>query len=282
MSYRWSHVRMALGAYLVIHFGMLIPWAREVFSREGVRPAAASPLLRLFPNALALCDAPWAVTALLVLGVASAAALALGRHDRAAALVCWYVWACLFGRNPLIANPSLAYVGLLLWVHALRPASGELSPSLRWTLWALMALGYSYSGWAKLTSSSWLDGTAILRVLESPLARPSTLRTLALELPRGLLQAVSYGVLGLELAFASLACIRPLRPWLWGALLALHLSLLLFLDFADLSLGMVLLHAATFNPAWLKAQGGVLETCSEEASAAEIGSPGRISSGMPL
>jgi hypothetical protein len=34
-------------------------------------------------------------------------------------------------------------------------------------------------------------------------------------------------------------------------MLALHLGLLFVIDFADLSLGMVLLHLFTFDPEWL-------------------------------
>jgi hypothetical protein len=38
--------------------------------------------------------------------------------------------------------------------------------------WILMAVGYSYSGLTKLTSPSWLDGTAITYVLENPWPAP--------------------------------------------------------------------------------------------------------------
>jgi hypothetical protein len=240
--------RIALAAYLAVHFVMLLPFGTEVFSSQGVFPAAASPLLQLFPNVLGLVDAPWAVSAVLVVGALAAVALLLGVRQRVAALVCWYVWACLFGRTPLISNPSIPYVGLLLMALALRPAGTErLSKPLRTVVWVLMALGYSYSGWTKLDSASWLDGTAIAHVLEGPLARPGGLQVILLALPPAFLRVATWGVLGLELAFAPLACVARLRPWLWAAMLALHLGLLVVIDFADLSLGMVLLHLFTFE-----------------------------------
>ncbi|MCU0696677.1 MAG: hypothetical protein MUC96_09125 [Myxococcaceae bacterium] len=244
--------RIALGAYLAVHFLMLLPFGTEVFSNEGVFPAEASPLLHLFPNVLALSDAPWAVTGLLLVGVLAAMALVVGTRQRVAALVCWYVWACLFGRTPLISNPSIPYVGLLLMALAARPVGTErLSRPLFTVVWVLMALGYSYSGWTKLDSASWLDGSAIAHVLEGPLARPGGLQVVLLALPPVMLRVVTWGVLGLELAFAPLACVARLRPWLWATMLALHVGLVVLIDFADLSLGMVLLHLFTFDPRWL-------------------------------
>lgn len=52
-------------------------------------------------------------------------------------------------------------------------------------------------------SPSWLDGTAIVRVLESPLARPGFLRDAALGLPAPLLRSMSYAALALELFVAD-------------------------------------------------------------------------------
>jgi hypothetical protein len=44
-----------------------------------------------------------------------------------------------------------------------------------------------------------------------------------------------------ELLVAPLALIRRLRPWLWLALTGMHLGLMALIDFADLSLGMLML-----------------------------------------
>jgi hypothetical protein len=253
--------RAALGAYLTVHFAQLLPWAMELFSSDGVLPAQASPLLRAFPNVLALCDAPWAVTGFVAAGVLLAMALLAGWWDRLAALFLWYVWACLFGRNPLIANPGLPYVGLLLLVHAALPRRPGPSEKTRWSVppalfgavWVLMALGYSYSGYTKLLSPSWVDGSALAAVLDGPLARPGWLRAALLALPAPVLRVCTWGTLALELLFAPLTLWRRARPLLWAALLAMHVSLIVLLDFADLSLGMVMLHLFTFDPAWVPA-----------------------------
>lgn len=266
---QYSAFRAIFGAYLFVHFAQLTPWGAEVFSNHGMLPdGAASPLLRLFPNVLALYDAPTFVTALLVIASVASLLFAIGYYDRAAAVALWYVLACLFGRNPLIANPGLPYIGLLLLAHACLPRApygsferrGRIDPAGEWQMpqeiylvvWVLMAFGYSYSGYTKLISPSWVDGTALERVLNNPLARPGVMRDALLALPQAFLHAATWGALALELLFAPLALARKFRPWLWAAMLAMHLGLIALIDFADLSLGMVMLHLFTFDPGWVK------------------------------
>ena len=259
---QYSVYRAIFGAYLLIHFVALIPWAKEVF--ETILPREASPLLKLFPNVLAFAD-----VALPLIAIAAIACIffSIGLYDRIAALVMWYALACLFGRNPLIANPSLPFVGWLLIAHALLPpapfwsfaARGRVDPRGNWSMpapifgaaWIVMSLGYTYSGYTKLISPSWVDGTAFGRVLTNPLARPSFVRDLMLGLPDGFMTAATYGALALELLYAPLALFRRVRPWLWLAMLLMHLGLMVLIDFADLSFGMVILHLFTFDPAWV-------------------------------
>lgn len=266
---QYSIFRALFGLYLLVHFLHLTPWAAELFSNRGALPeASSSPLLYLFPNILALWDAPAFVMALLLIAAASAVCFAIGWRDRIAAAVMWYVLACLFGRNPLIANPAMPLVGWMLLAHVFLPvapwgslaAKGNVDPGSRWRMphaiflaaWAVMAIGYTYSGYTKLISPSWVDGTALIRVLENPLARPTVLRELLLAIHPALLRWATWGGLALELAYAPLAIFRRVRPWIWLAMVGMHISLLVLIDFADLTLGMVLLHFFTFDPAWVK------------------------------
>ncbi len=266
---QYSFFRIIFGVYLLCHFVQLIPYGKELFSSQGMLPhAAASPILYAFLNILALCDTPLFVTLLLLLSALFSLAFALGFYDRLAALALWYVWACLFGRNPLIGNPSLPYVGLLLLAHACLPVASygswvhrkavvphsdwHMPPAIYLVVWALMALGYSYSGYTKLISPSWVNGSAFHYVLENPLARPGVLREWLLSLPPVILRGCTWAALCLELLFAPLALSRRLRPLLWSVMLLLHCGLIVLIDFADLSFGMVLLHLFTFDPAWIK------------------------------
>ncbi|MBY0359422.1 MAG: DCC1-like thiol-disulfide oxidoreductase family protein [Candidatus Obscuribacterales bacterium] len=268
---QYSLYRFVFGLYLLIHFSALIPWGAEVFSNAGAMPASASPVLKIFPNMFALCDSPLFVTGVLTVAAGLSMLLAVGYRDRLAAIGLWYVWACLFGRNPLIANPGLPYVGLLLLVHACLPsapygsvgAHKRVDPRGGWFLpqsifvvvWILMAVGYSYSGYTKLVSPSWVEGTAIEHVLNNPLSRPGFGRETMLLLPSVVLNFMTWAAIGLELLYVPLSFVRRLRPWIWFLMLSMHLGLMLLIDFADLSFGMVVLHLFTFDPAWVRPRG---------------------------
>ena len=271
MGSRWTWrqyavFRVLFGVYLLVHFGQLLPWASELFSSSGMLPvASASPFIGVLPNLLAWFDTPLVVVSLVGSGVVGALVVIVGRFDRLAAVWLWFVLACLFGRNPLIANPSLPVVGWMLLFHALLPRPQEAweaktrgaasLPRLHViAAWFLLAVAYSYSGWTKLFSDAWLQGETVRWVLENPLARDTWLRTALLETPASLLTSVTLGILVLELLFALLALSARLRPWIWLGMLAVQFGFLTLLNFADLTIPMLLLHLLTFDPKWLPAR----------------------------
>lgn len=262
--------RWILGTYLGIHFAHLLPWGTEVFSHDGIIPEAGWNLTRaIFPSPLNSTDSPATVTLMLVIGMMSGFALALGWKRRLAAFVAWYVWSCLFHRNNLILNPAMPYIGLALLLTLLVP----LGEGLVWNVkkrmlsvtgkdWAmpkwvpramalLLAAGYSFSGWTKLTSPSWQDGSALMRLMENPLARCGVPRDLMLSLPEVFLHGATWSVLILELASLPLWLWRPARFWLWLAWAGMHAVILLVCDFADLTLGMLIAQALVWDPCWL-------------------------------
>ena len=268
---QYSLFRVIFGIYLFLHFVRSLPWGVGLFSNSGVLPQpSASPLTSLLPNVLTSWDAPVFGIALLVTASGLSILFAIGCYDRVAAVGLCCLWAYLSGRPSRIANPSLLSIGWLLLAHAFLPpapysswaARGRSDPAGSWQMpqsiytaaWVLLALGYTYSGCTKLASPFWLDGTALARVLENPLARPSALHAALRALPDGVLRLASWGTLGLELTFAPLVLSSRLRPWLWSLMLAMRLSLVVVIDFADLSLDMVMLHLFTFDPAWVRPQ----------------------------
>ena len=267
-SGQYSVYRLLLGIYLLQHFLRLLPWGSELFSSKGVlEPASLSPLWHAFPNIFWLGDSPLFVGSVLTVGAVVSACLLLGNWDRVSAIFLWYVWACLYGRNPLIGNPSMPFIGWLLLAYGLTPVWPKASvpdgdeKAAKWILpgdlyraaWIVMALGYSYSGCTKLGSVSWIDGSALSRVLINPLARDTVFRVWLLDLPAWILKAATWSALALELGFAPLALFRRARPWIWSAMVALHLGLMVLINFADLTTGMLLVHLFTFDPAWVRA-----------------------------
>ncbi len=266
---QYSLFRAVFATYLCVHFLQLLPWGAELFSNQGVLPqATASPLIHLFPNVLAVWDSPGVVTALLALGRRAERAVRdrpARSGGRAGAVV--YLGVPVRPRSAhrqsehpirrLAAGGACVPAAGALWLvggaGGVDPGGGwRMPPAIFAAAWIVLALGYSYSGYTKLVSPSWRDGTALARVLDNPLARPGWLRETMLSLPAWLLHLGTWASLALELSFAPLALLRRLRPWLWAVILLMHLSLIAFIDFADLSLGMVMIHLFTFDPGWIR------------------------------
>jgi len=264
---QYSLFRIVMGIYLIVHFAHLMPYAPELFSYEGVlADARASPLIHDF-NVLAHLDSPLNVEVMVGVALVAAVLFTLGWQDRLAAVVLWYILACFFGRNPLIGNPSLPFVGWILLAHVFIPpapygslsARGRPSPDGGWRMpwpiwaaaWVVMSLSYTYSGYTKLISPSWVNGSAFMFLLENPLARDTAIRVWLLDLPPLTLQMATWTVLALELLFTPLILFRKTRGWTWLAMVTMHLGLLCLVDFADLTMGMLVLHLFTFDPAWL-------------------------------
>lgn len=230
---QYSLFRILFGIYLIVHFVHLLPWAAEVFSSQGMVPkASSSPLITYFPNIFFLFDQPLFVQIIVTLAVIAAVFFTLGYKDKIAAIFIWLTLASLFSRNPLIANPSLPYTGWMLLAHCAMPrapygsclAFSRENPSGEWfmpqqifiAIWVVLSLSYSYSGYTKMLSPSWMAGNNITYVLQNPLARDYFLRDFFLWLPPIVLQLLTWTVLYVELLFAPLALIKKMRPLLWG------------------------------------------------------------------
>ena len=102
-----------------------------------------------------------------------------------------------------------------------------------------MALSYSYSGYTKLASPSWISGENVSLVLQNPLARDWWLRDLLLALPPLLLKCITWLILLVEISFAPLTLSRRLRPWLWGLMFGVQLGFATLLSFPDLTIAML-------------------------------------------
>ena len=216
-SRQFAIFRIALGTYLAVHFLALIPYGGEVFSDRGaLADARLNFTYGIFPNLLEHFDSPAVVTAFLAILVILSLTFAAGFFRHIIAVLLWYGWACLFNRNNLISNPSIPYIGLLLLLTVCVPSGESLNRKqtnyswhfpimVYWTAWILMAAGYSFSGWMKLQSPSWIDGTALFHVLHNPLARPGCARDFLLALPTSWLRFLTWGTLAAELLFLPLS-----------------------------------------------------------------------------
>lgn len=257
---------MVLGLYLLQHFALLIPYGSELFSRDGlIGDPSLNFTFGILPNPLEHWDTPAFVTGFLVVMLLLSVLLTLGTWRRTTCVLLWYGWACLYNRNNLISNPSIPYVGLIFLFMVIIPPGEPLCLSrkprnrewyLPWMVfvmaWLLMGIGYTFSGLDKLlTSPSWRDGTAMLHLVNNPLARPGPMRDLFFHLPTWIHQAMTWSALSLEVLFLPLCLTRRTRMVAWTLMVSMHLGILTVVDFADLTWGMMMFHLFTFDPAWL-------------------------------
>ncbi len=264
--YQFSIFRIILGTYLFIHFANLIPYAAELWSSAGLLPDPASNLTYgYFPNVLLYFSGPTAVKSFVAILSILALLFTIGFQRQITALLLWYGWVCLFDRNNLILNPGIPYIGWILLCCIAIPRGEPISISKKtigkqWEFpmilfvgaWVLMSLGYTISGVDKLLSPSWKDGTALIHLLENPLARDSWVRNLLLQLPENIIRINTWLVLTLEIVFLPFAIFKGTRMWIWLAMIGLHIGILIIVDFADLTLGMLMIHWFTFDGRWLK------------------------------
>jgi hypothetical protein len=230
---------------------MLVPYANELFGVTGILgDPSLNPAHGLFPNPSNASLPGGVVTGIIAFLSMMSLLLTFDVMRPVVALVLWFGWTALFHRNNLIANPSIPYVGLLLVLCALVP-TGKSWTMPKWIprcAWILMAAGYTFSGITKMGSASWLDGSAIARLLDNPLARPGPCRDLMMLMPAILPKFLTWGTLVAEITFAPLALSPKLRPWVWWGMVLLHLGIITLLDFADLSLGMLMIHLFIHDP----------------------------------
>lgn len=268
---QYSIFRVCLGLYLFVHFAHLSFWGAEIFSNVGMLAVAEdSPIFGVIPSIFQISDSAFTVTFVLCVAILLSTLLTIGYVDKTAAFLLWLILAWLLGRNPLISNPSMPYVGWMLLMHVFTPTkpfgslahilSGKLNVNWRLPVplyvaaWTILALSYSYSGYTKLISPAWVSGDTISYVLDNPLARDTWLRDWLVTLPPVIFKILTWAVLYIELLFLPLILIKKLRWVMWLLMLLIQLGFLTLLNFADLTFGMLLFHLVTFNPAWLKSK----------------------------
>lgn len=254
------------GSYLTIHFAQLIPHAVELFGRDGmIATPQLNPTYDYFPNLLNWIDhSPMLLRSFLLSLTCLSILFALRLFaPRRIAFVLWYGWACLLNRNVFISNPGIPYIGLLLLAFSLisitKPLRSEkrewelkaqVFPWLYWGGWTLYALGYTISGLHKLQSPSWIDGSALRHVLQSPLSRDNALCHFLLNAHPLILQMSTWASLIAEITFLPLGLFYHTRKFYWLAFLALHLGVLLVVNFTDLTFGVLMMHLFLFDSRW--------------------------------
>lgn len=275
---QFSIFRIILGIYLFLHFLYILPFGQDLFGNEGMLSEASMNLTwRLFPfNILNWLDNTHFIRLMLLSLIIASILFTAGIQRRLMAGLLLYGWMCLFNRNNLILTPSLAFIGWFLLLMMIIPKGEPLSISRRKTYhwevpqiayagtWFIMSLSYTMSGIDKLNSTSWLNGSAVSRLLENPLMRDHSVVQLLSNQPDQALTCISWFILLIELMFFPVALFNSLKPFIWLSMVLLHIGILIFMNMADLSISMLLIHFFTFNPAWITRSSTSVQTVNSE------------------
>ncbi len=252
--------RILFGAYLAVDFGLILPYAAELFSSQGMPPNRWEG----FPSPFLVWSSPGFVTGFVGALVVLALLFAAGVARRISAVLLWYGLASLVNQNNQILNPSVFFTGWALLACALIPRGEplrlfarevrerwEMPATLYWGAWLILAVGYSISGYEKLQSEVWRDGSVLVDLLGVAFARDWWFTDLLLSLPAFALMLAGWAVVLGELLFAPLSLFRPTRKLVWALMLSMHGVLLLIISERPVALGMILFHLFLFDARWL-------------------------------
>jgi hypothetical protein len=239
-----------------------------MFSNEGV---FGNPSLNFsygfFPDILNYYDSYLFVRGFLIVLILLSILFISGIKRRVVSVLLWYGWACLLNRNNMIINPGMPYIGWLLLACTFVP-EGENQRNHNWTIpsyvifaaWLIMSLGYTLSGFDKLHSASWINGSTFSILLENPLSRNTVLREISLNIPATVFHFITWAALLCELLFLPLSLFARTRKYAWTGMVIMHLGILCYINFTDLTIGMLMIHLFTFDPAWLKFSAGTTDS----------------------
>ena len=264
-AFQFAIFRIVFGLYLALNFALLVRHAPRLFSKDGM---ISNPSLNwtygYFPDILYFVDNQMFVKMFLALLFFFSLSFAFGVARPVMALLIWYGEACLYNRNNYYWSPAMPLIGWLLLACAIIP-SGEplcalgsreqksewyMPKEILWGAWFILGLSYSVSGFYKCAGPSWMDGSAIGQSLRWVWARnwwyPQTL----LASPPLVLKWITWTTLFLETFFLLLCTFRLGRIFAWCGMVLMHLNILLLLDLADLTSGVLLFHLFLFDPRW--------------------------------
>lgn len=268
---QYSIFRVIFGVFLFAQFAQLTGWSLGLFlAPDRLLEPGQGPVLSLFASIPGLDDASGFAFAVTLSAAAASLLFIVGIADKWAAFCMCFALACLFGLNPLIAEPSLTYLGWMLVAHMLMPgapygslaARGRLDPGGRWrfpivtyciTL-LLFVLSYQSCGWSLVYGPSWVLGEDLFRIFVNPLPHAYFALPILAWAPPALIEILGWSLLLVVLLLLPIRRLYALHPVLWSMALGLQLCFAVLFDFADPTSTMLLFHLLVFNPAWIRSR----------------------------
>ena len=254
---QYNLVRAFFGLCMLFYVLDLARLGAALYSDQGMLPdGRARAIGGLIPNVLMFNDGPGFVTGLCLLGAVLACLLCIGVYDRIAAGLIWYILACLHMRNPLANGEGVALLGWLLLAHILIKSrrygrTWRMPPAVYAATWCLLAVAYASTGVMKLTSDTWMSGLDLAMVAYRGQGHLDAVAELAGSLPPWVFPTTALVMMCVELGFALMVLVRPLRPIAWAWTLIVHQTLIGAAFLSEVNLGILMLHAFCFDPSWI-------------------------------
>ena len=272
-------VRIAFGVVVLAWTIQMAPDANAFFADGGIAPQAGFHAPAGSWGPLELLSSPAAVALTLTILALASICLISGRRPRLAALLIFLGLLALERRNPFVFNSGDNLLRVIALVLALAPAGGAALASEQRSRWALRLLQvqlsviYLAAASAKLTGSTWRDGTALAYALRlDDLERFALPAWLTASDP--LTTALTYCTLGFEVLAGLLVWSRRLRPWVLGAGVAVHLTIDLVLRVGFFSYAVLVLYLAFVPPEvasrWIAAVAGAARGMGQQMRRSEV------------
>ena len=259
-AYPLGLVRMAFGALVVLWTLSLYPDLHDFFGTAGIAPHQSGDtwgVFAIWPGSAAL-SIGWAV--LLI----AAVMLTVGWHSRLAAFLVFVLVVSFERRTSFVFNAGDGLIRIEALFLMVSSCGAALSLDRRrvgkpfWSAesqapWAVrlmqvqLSLIYVSSVLLKMTGDAWPHGTAVSYALRLDdmliLPAPQWLSTDAL-----LMNLATWATLALELAIGVLVWRRRLTPWLLGAGVAMHGTIMIGINVGFFTPAMFVLYLAFVPP----------------------------------
>ena len=243
--FKWF--RIGLGLFSFYYFLALIPYASELFGSEGV-------MAYVFGQSLYWMSTELWIGLLLFASVCSLL-FACGYERSRMSIILWACTACVLNENPLLSSFTLSNLGILFVAMALVPSEAKkdwyMPKFLHHAIGYFLAISYSASGLAKLSSFYWQSGQAIEKMLLSPRARDLFLNDWIILLPSSIFTILTYTFLFFEIVFLPAYFFTKTRKYVWLAIFMMNLGIGSLTQLTKLSTSLIFLHLFIFQPEWV-------------------------------
>jgi hypothetical protein len=258
-AYSLGLVRIAFGALVVVWTSRLMPDLYSLFGDDGVVPR--HPALDYRWGIFQIWSGDNALLIGWVLLLLSAIAMTVGWHSRVAAILVCVLVISFMRRDPYVFNAGDGLISVLGLYLALSSCGAALSLDqrrrtgsfwsaqcrARWPIRLLqvqLSLIYLISVQAKLSGSTWVDGSAVSYAWRvhgqwAILPAPQWLVNNSL-----LVNVATWGSLVIELSIAVLVWNRRWRFWVLAAGVVLHLAILVNMSVGFFTPAMFVLYLA--------------------------------------